>query len=222
VFLITFYAGQTNGTGVEYFALHEQSKESIDIDHDDKPEIEILIKHAWETKYDFTYHVEIYSGENTAIIYLGDSTPKNLIYGEPINNQYTYSSDSLVLVSNIGEYFEQYCVLCKTEFEHFYKDGIVGFRKVSEQDTIFGWARVNAGRIKDYAWQKRVTQSIIEIPDSGENMFVAYPNPNSEGILNIALKEFDAGKDYQIDGFQFFRNKNETTLLLLNSFFRLT
>jgi hypothetical protein len=198
-----FYAGQTNGVGVEYFALHELPKESIDIDYDDKPEIEILIKRAWETKYDFTYHVEIYSGENTAIIYLGDSTPKNLIYGEPLNNQYTYSSDSLVLVSNFGEYFNQYCELCKTEFEHFYRDGIVGFRKVSEQDTIFGWARVNAGRIKDYAWQKSVIQSVIEIPDSGENMFVAYPNPNSEGILNIALKEFTAGKDYQIDVFNF-------------------
>ncbi|MBW6534975.1 MAG: T9SS type A sorting domain-containing protein [Mariniphaga sp.] len=189
-----FYAGQTDGAGVEYFALHEQPKESIDIDYDDKPEIEI-VRRTSETKYGFNYHVEIYSGENTAIIYLGDSTPKNLFYGEPINNQYTYSSDPLVLASNYGD-----CILCKTEFQYF-NDGIVGFRMISEQDTIFGWARIRTGRIKDYARQKRVTQSVIEIPDSGENLFVTYPNPNSDRILNIALKEFVAGEDYQIEVF---------------------
>lgn len=32
-------------------------------------------------------------------------------------------------------------------------------------------------------------------------MFVAFPNPNNDGVLNIALKEFVAGKDYQIELF---------------------
>jgi hypothetical protein len=76
--------------------------------------------------------------------------------------------------------------------------------KIQANDTIYGWVHVRCDyptKIYDYAWQKSVTQSVIEIPDSGENMFVAYPNPNSEGILNIALKEFNAGKDYQIEVF---------------------
>jgi hypothetical protein len=30
-------------------------------------------------------------------------------------------------------------------------------------------------------------------------MFVAYPNPISDRILNIALKEFVEGEDYQIE-----------------------
>ncbi len=32
-------------------------------------------------------------------------------------------------------------------------------------------------------------------------MFVAFPNPNSARILNIALKEFVAGEDFQIEIF---------------------
>ncbi|MEE4285065.1 MAG: T9SS type A sorting domain-containing protein [Mariniphaga sp.] len=32
-------------------------------------------------------------------------------------------------------------------------------------------------------------------------MFVAYPNPISDKILNIALKEFVEGEDYQIEVF---------------------
>lgn len=193
------YAGQSIGKNIAFndgnLVITSDSC-FLDIENDGKNDLVISGLDVTDTNHR-RFNIVAHLRENMEVIFSEQNLAKNLTKNTPVYENFNWSSNSLTL-RYIQTDFEVGPVY--GEFTEW-RDGYLGFRKISEQDTIYGWAKINNGRIKDYAWQKSVTQSVIEIPDSEENMFVAYPNPNSDRILNIALKEFVAGKDYQIEVF---------------------
>ena len=193
------YAGQSTGKNIAFndgnLVITSDSC-FLDIENDGKNDLVISGLDVTDTNHR-RFNIVAHPQENMEVIFSEQNLAKNLTKNTPVYENFNWSSNPLTL-RYIQTDFEVGPVY--GEFTEW-RDGYLGFRKISEQDTIYGWAKINNGRIKDFAWQKRTTQSVIEIPDSGEKMFVAYPNPNNEGILNIALKEFAAGNDYQIEVF---------------------
>jgi hypothetical protein len=193
------YAGQSTGKNIAFNEgnlVVTSDSCFLDIENDGKNDLVISGLDVTDTNHR-RFNIVAHPRENMEVIFSEQNLAKNLTENTPVYENFSWSSNPLTL-RYIQTDFEVGPVY--GEFTEW-RDGYLGFRKISEKDTIYGWALVNTGRIKDYAWQKRVTQSVIEIPDSGENLFVAYPNPTRDRVLNIAIKNFGGEKDSFLDVF---------------------
>ncbi len=191
------YASQTEGESI----MHNGGEVTINgdtctLDFDKDGQLDIMISGLlWDENNHPRINTLIHPAENIQIIYSEENLAKNISLYSPINNYWNWSSEILTL------YYEKTDFGVGTIYGEFktYRDGIIGFKKSSVEDTILGWLRINNGRIKEYAWQKAGISSISEIPNSTETSFIPYPNPNRERILNISIKEYKEGVDYYID-----------------------
>jgi hypothetical protein len=195
------FAGQSEGKGLKYHDFEPDLADDtvrFDFDQDGKVELTFTNFSDWKPSVIFDYWT-VTTEDNTEIIFTENDIATNHSLHSSINHLGNWGSGTFYLNYLYSPGWDK-----ATQKGEFVYEGIVGFRKNLGKDTIYGWVNILClypTKIYDYAWQKSVTQSVIEIFDSGEKMFVAYPNPNSDRILNILLKEFAAGKDYQINVF---------------------
>ncbi len=195
------YAGQKEGIGINYYDFEPDLEEDtirFDFDQDGKSELVFTNYSNWKPSVIFDYW-EVTTEDSTQIIITDNDIATNLSLHSSINHLGNWGSGTFYLNFEYSAGWGP-----ATKKGEFLYEGIVGFRKNSVNDTIYGWIHVHCQyptKIYDYAWQKRVTQSVIKIPDSGENLFVAYPNPNRDRVLNIAIKNFGGEKDSFLDVF---------------------
>lgn len=191
------YAGQTEGENIMYNGGEvKTSTDTCTLDFDNDGALDLII-----SGLDFieNNHPRInliaHPVGNTEIIYSENELAKSLPEYFPIYSRSNWSAKSLTL------YFNHTDFGVGTVYGEFknYVDQRIGFKKTNLQDTIFGWVIVNSGRIKEYAWQKSVKSSSVQIPNAIETSFNAYPNPNKERNLKIVIKNFEEQEDYFID-----------------------
>lgn len=188
------YAGQTEGDAI--ISIADYNEASLDFDNDENADITVQVNEQIESPNHVDVDVVVFPGENTEIIYSYDNLAKKLAENTPVFSNSKWSSDTLQLSYKQNtwepvEHIEEYGEFC------YWRAGIIGFRKVVEGNTIYGWAGICCGQIKRYGLQNYSKLLFIESIDDNDFMF--YPNPNSNRILNIGIKKMGLGKDNYID-----------------------
>ncbi|WP_372948970.1 T9SS type A sorting domain-containing protein [Mariniphaga sp.] len=210
-----FYTGQTEGTGIEFFVNDSNKRiqtSYLDIDWDGKDDLKMTAHvDAWWYKYDYDFKYWVHTIDSTEVLIdaeMNNHAQNNLI-GDPIFESRDWGAGKILLTSGKSE---NGSIIGTGNFSaDYFSKGILGFRKISQNDTLFGWVNIHiygdGTRFDEYAYQKKSELTFSDstlspnFPDTIKSLFVTYPNPNNDGILNIALKEFAAGKDYHIDVF---------------------
>ncbi len=210
------YVGQTNANEYKKYTDGLESEVSnFDIDKDGKEDLNIVsYVDPSNTGYKYGYinkHTVITS-DSTEVIFLNKSTPilplaSNCVFGEVLDNNNNWGSGEYLLnysapqpqyTNPMGEFKAN--IKADTAFK-----GNIGFRRITQGDTIYGWISLSINKyffkhiVYEYAWQSRSIVSPPIIPKSMETAFVAYPNPNSDRNVNIAIKKFVEGENYYID-----------------------
>jgi len=219
-----FYIGQTNASEYkEYTDGLESEVSNFDFDKDGNEDLSIVSyvdPSPTGYKYGYIYRHTVQTFDSTEVIFLNQTEvilfniattqtlhlASNCVLGEVLDNNNNWGGGEYLLYyskpsnrDSKGEF------KVKTKFEDTAIKGNIGFRKITQGDTIYGWINLSINRysfthkVYQYAWQNRTILSSPIIPKSMETAFMAYPNPSSDRNVNIAIEKFVEGEDYYID-----------------------
>lgn len=202
-----FYAGQTKGSGTEAFfnATDERMQISyLDIEKDGEADLEMTAHvNAWWYKYDYDFKYWVHTIDSTEVLIDAEMSNRaqNNEVGDPIFESRDWGAGKILLTSGKSENGK---INGTGNFSADYSSkGILGFRKISKNDTVYGWVNIHiygdGTRFDEYAYQNRTIQSVKLIPDSFDQLFKTFPNPNSKRVLNIAIKDFKESEEYAVD-----------------------
>jgi hypothetical protein len=202
VFAQELHVGDTSGPNITHVDLNDTLKlypggtvaYALDIDQDDEPDIRFTIRHAIGG---MSTHIWQMAESLNTVEFVCDTSDFNadtLIYMSLINEGLNWISPS----GGVRLYEEFYSQAPPPWGPPSYKKGLfrhtdhyLGFRKLSYNDTIYGWINIDASVSQlifiDFAIL-RTAYGVQEIEKSGK--INVYPNPTS-GILHIELPNYE-------------------------------
>ena len=185
-----FIVGQKDGEEIIYHKF-DSGIHTLDFDNDGEVDITTEVIDYIEAPGFTKINIAVFPGENTEIICSDNNLAKNMEENSALFSGHKWSSDKLTLYRYSGGN----CSDAIGEFGKIY--GFIGFRKIVKNDTIYGWLKTGCcyNSILEFAFKRNTS------PNSSHSIedFTIYPNPNSDRILNIQIKEFNEGDDYSID-----------------------
>lgn len=208
-----FFAGQSEGQEINFFANEGNERKQtsfLDLDQDGEADLKMTAHvNAWWYKYDYDFKYCVHTIDSTEVLIDAETSNRaqNNEVGDPIFESRDWGAGKILLTSGKTEYGS---INGTGNFSADYSSkGILGFRKISKNDTVYGWVNIHiygdGTRFDEYAYQKKSELTLPDstlnpfFPDTIKSVFISYPNPNSDRILNIAIKDFKESEEYTID-----------------------